>query len=70
MDVFIVLQLSANYLQLRTKGKNNNIIRNSSRSDILTLLSLLSAHAKSAVLLKVPSLTKVQVRNLPLLHFP
>ena len=70
MDVFIVLQLSANYLQLRTKGKNNNIIRNSSRSDILTLLSLLSAHAKSAVLLKVPSITKVQVRNLPLLHFP
>ena len=70
MDVFIVLQLSANYLQLRTKGKNNNIIRNSSRSDILTLLSLLSAHAKAAVLLKVPSLTKVQVRNLPLLHFP
>ena len=70
MDVFIVLQLSANYLQLRTKGKNNNIIRNSRRSDILTLLSLLSAHAKSAVLLKVPSLTKVQVRNLPLLHFP
>ena len=29
-----------------------------------------SADAKSAVLLKVPSITKVEVGNFPLLHFP
>ena len=55
---------------IRTKGKNNNIARHSSRSDILTLLKLLSADVKSAVALRVPSLTKVQVSNFPLLHFP
>ena len=50
--------------------ENSNITRNSSRSDILTLLTMLSADVKSVVLLRVPSLTKVQVRNFPLLHFP
>ena len=70
MDVFIILQLSANDFRVRTKGKNNNITRNSSRFDILTLLTLLSADAKSAVLLRVSTLTKVQVHNFPLLHFP
>ena len=36
MDFFIILKLSANDFQVRTKEKNNNITRNSSRSDILT----------------------------------
>ena len=35
-----------------------------------TLLTLLSADTKSAVFLRVPSLTIVEVRNFPLLHFP
>ena len=47
----------------------NNITRNSSRSDILILLTLLSVDAKSVVL-RVPSLTKVKIRNFSLLHFP
>ena len=50
--------------------ENNNITRNASRSDILTLLVLLSANAKSAVLLRVTSLTKVEVQNFLLLNFP
>ena len=69
-DVFIILQLSANDFRVRTKGKNSNIKRSSSRSDILTLLTLPSANAKSAVFLRVPSLTKAQGRNFSLLHFP
>ena len=48
------------------KGKNNNITWHSSRSDISTLLTLLSAD----VCLRVPSLSKVEVRNFPLLYFP
>ena len=48
--------------------ENNNITRNSSRSDILILLTLLSVDAKSVVL-RVLSLTKVKVRNFSLLHF-
>ena len=35
-------------------------------ADILTLLTLLSAD----VFQRVPSLTKAEVRNFPLLHFP
>ena len=31
---------------------------------------MLSADAKSAILLRVPSLNKVELRNFPLLHFP
>ena len=50
--------------------ENNNITSNSRRSDLLALLTLLSADVKSAVLLRVPSLTKVEVQNFPLLHFP
>ena len=69
MDIFLTLQLSAN-LGRQQRDDNNNITRNSSRSDILTLLIQLSADAKSAGLLRVPSLTKVKVRNFPLLHFP
>ena len=53
------------------REENNNITRNSSRSDNSTLLTLLSADAKSStVLLRVPSLTKVEGRNFSLLHFP
>ena len=70
MDILIIFQLSANDFRVGTKGKNNNITRNSSRSNILRLLTLLSADAKLAVPLRVPSLTKVQLRNFPLLHFP
>ena len=40
--------------------ENNNITRKASRSDLLTLLTLLSADAKSAVVLRVPSLTKAK----------
>ena len=50
--------------------ENNNIATNSSRSDILALLTVLSADAESAVLLRVPSLSKVEARNFPLVHFP
>ena len=48
------------------REENNNITSNSSRSDIVTLLPLLSADAFQ----RVPSLTKAEVRNFPLLHFP
>ena len=69
-----MFSLSCNFLQMifgwKLRNENNNIKRISSRSDILTLLTLLSADAKSAVLLRVPSLTKVELRNSPLLFFP
>ena len=52
------------------REENNNIAKNSSRSYILTLLTLLSGDVKSALILKVPSLTKAEVRNFPLLYFP
>ena len=52
------------------REENNNVTRNASRSDYLTLLTLLKADAKLAVVLKVPSLTKVEVRNFSLLNFP
>ena len=38
--------------------------------NILNILTLLRADAKSAILLRVQSLTKVEIRNFPLLHFP
>ena len=50
--------------------ENNNTTRNSTRSDILTLLALMSADAKSAEPQRVSSLTKVEVHNFLLLHFP
>lgn len=61
MDVFLILQLTevyapGNNFQVRAKVENNNITRNSSRSDSLTTLGLLSADAKSTVVLTVPSL--------------
>ena len=52
------------------REENNSITRNSCRSHILTLLTLLSVDAKSAILLRVPSLTKVEVPNFLLLYFP
>ena len=48
---------------------NRNIRRNASASVISPLLTLLSAHAESAVVLKVLSLTKVEVPNFSLLLF-
>ena len=51
----------------KQREENNKIARNASRSDILTL-TLLSADAKSTVLLRVPSSTKVEERNFSL-HF-
>ena len=68
-DAFIIMQLFANDFRVRTKVWKNNITRNSSRSVILTLLTLLSADAKPALLLRVPSISKVEVLNFPLLHF-
>ena len=69
IDLLIILQLSVNDFQVGANRKNNNITRNSSRSNILILLTLLSAVTKLAVLLRVLPLTKVQLRNFPLLHF-
>ena len=69
MDVSIILQHSGNDFRVKKGEENNNITRNPSRSDILILLTLLSVDAKSVVL-RVPSLTKVKVRNFSLLHFP
>ena len=50
--------------------ENNNIITNSSKSDISRLLTLSSADAKSTLFPSVPSLTKIQARNFSLLNFP
>ena len=69
IDLLIILQLSVNDFQVGANRKNNNITRNSSRSNILILLTLLSAVTKLAVLLRILPLTKVQLRNFPLLHF-
>ena len=75
MNVFIILQLFRSVPTLpkivlgREQTEENNIARNANISDILTLLSLLSADAKLAVLLRV-SLNKAEARNFPLLHFP
>ena len=38
--------------------------------NIINILILLSADAKSAISLRVRSLTKVEVHNFPLVHFP
>ena len=76
MDVLIILQLSrgvrfcANDFEVRKKGENDNITKKSSRSDVLTLLTLVRTYEKWAVVLSVPSLTKVEVGNFPLLHCP
>ena len=55
---------SGNFLQVifgwEQWEENNNITRNSSKSDILTLLALLNVDVKSALLLRVSTLTKVE----------
>ena len=69
MDVFIISQPPSQIIfESEQREKNSNITRNSSTS--LTLLTLLSADEKSAVLLTVPLLTKVEVCIIPSVHFP
>ena len=70
MDVFIILQLFANDFRVRTKGQKKQHYKKLYQSDISTLLTLLNADAKSAVLLRVLSLTKDEIGNIPLLNFP
>ena len=70
MDVVIIFQLSADGDRVGTKGQKQKYYKKLKQSDISTLLTLLNADAKSAVLLRVPSLTKVELRNISLLHFP
>ena len=65
-----------NDFQVRTKRgkqhyyKKRKQIRYLDIFNIINILILLSADAKPAILLRVSSLTKVEVRNFPLLHFP
>ena len=49
--------------------ENNNITTYASKSDILTLLTLSNADAKSALFLRDLSLTKIQARNFVFLIF-
>ena len=59
-DLFTVLQLSTDDFWVRTmEGKQQHY--NPKQNRCLTL---------SGVLLRIPSLTKVEVRNFALLHFP
>ena len=51
------------YFKQRKQIRYHNIF------NIINILTLLSPDAKSAILLRVPSLTKVEVRNFRLLHF-
>ena len=66
---------AANDSRMRTKrGKQHHYkkrkqIRYLNILNILNTLTLLSADAKSAILLRVPSLTKVEVGNFLWLHF-
>ena len=67
---------AANDFWVRTKrGKQNYYkkrkqIRYLNIFYIVNVLTLLSADMKSAILLRVPSLTRVEERNFRLLHFP
>ena len=63
MHVFIIFQLFANELWVRTNGKTTTLQETQGDLTFLMLLTLLSADAKSTLLLRVPLLTKVQVRN-------
>ena len=66
---------AANDFWVRTKKrkqhhyKKRNQIRDLKIFNIINILTLLSADAKSATLLRARTLTKVKVRNLPLLDF-
>ena len=67
---------AANDFRVRTKkGKQCYYKKRKQRRylnifNIINILTLLSADVGWATLLRVPSLTKVEVRNFPLLHFP
>ena len=50
--------------------KQHKQIRYHNIFSIINILTLLSADAKSDILVRVPSLTKAEVRNFPLIHFP
>ena len=81
MDVFIILQLSGSVRFSRKWFSGDNkerkqhyyIKRKQIRClnifNIINILTLLSADAKWAILLRVLSLTKVEVHNFLLLHF-
>ena len=83
-DVFLILQFSGS-VRLRRKwfsGQNKErkttLLRNARNTtrylnifNFINILTLMSTDAKSAILLRVLSLTKnVEARNFPLLHFP
>ena len=80
MNVFIILQFSrsvrlgTNDFWVRTKRgkqhyyKKRKQIRYLNIFNIINILALLSADAKLAILLRVLSLTKVEVRNFSLLY--
>ena len=83
-DVFLILQRSGS-VRLRRKwfsGQNKErkttLLRNARNTtrylnifNFINILTLMSTDAKSAILLRVLSLTKnVEARNFPLLHFP
>ena len=70
MDVFIILQVSANDFWVRAKGGKQQHYKNPSRSDVLVLLTLVGADAKSAGFFRAPLVTKAELHNFPLLHFP
>ena len=67
---------TANDFRARTKRRKQHYykkrkqIRHLNIFNIIIILTLLSVDAKSPITLRVPSLTKVEVRNFPLLHFP
>ena len=67
MNVFIILQLSANYFQVRTKGRKQQHYKKLMQT---RYFNILCTDAKLAVLLRFRTLTKVELRSIPLLHFP
>ena len=67
MNVFIILQLSANYFQVRTKGRKQQHYKKLMQT---RYFNIPCTDAKLTVLLRVPTLTKVELRSIPLLHFP
>ena len=82
MDIFIILHFLEVYasatidFRVRTKRGKNHYYKKYKQIiylnifNIIIILTWLSADAKSAILLRVPSSTKVQVCNFSLLHFP
>ena len=82
MDVFIILHFLEVYasatidFRVRTRRGKKHYYKKHKQIiyinifNIINILTWLSADAKSAILLRVPSSTKVQVCNFSLLHFP